>query len=56
VDFPEIPSGRIQIIIDILRDLGLIEITQSPAQNHYSAVAVKEKKDLMSSKILLTLQ
>lgn len=56
VAFPSMSSGKIQVIIDILQDLGLIEIVRTDIANYFSPVAVKEKKDLMSSKILLSLQ
>ncbi len=56
VSFPSIPSGKIQIIIDVLIDLGLIETIRTDYINYFAPVAVKEKKDLMSSKILLALQ
>ncbi len=56
VAFPALSSGKIQVIIDILQDLGLIEIIRTDVINYFAPVAVKEKKDLMSSKILLSLQ
>lgn len=56
VAFPMISSGKIQIIIDVLKDLGLIEIVRTDYINYFAPVAVKEKKDLMSSRILLALQ
>lgn len=56
VSFTNIPSGKIQIIIDVLTDLGLIETIRTDYINYFAPVAVKEKKDLMSSKILLALQ
>ena len=54
--FNGMSSGKIQIIIDILLDLGLIEPVRTDMINYFAPVAVKEKKDLMSSKILLSLQ
>lgn len=54
--FNNMSSGKIQIIIDVLTDLGLIEPVRTDNINYYAPVAVKEKKDLMSSKILLSLQ
>ena len=54
--FNGMSSGKIQIIIDVLLDLGLIEPVRTDIINYYAPVAVKEKKDLMSSKILLSLQ
>ena len=54
--FNSMSSGKIQIIIDILLDLGLIEPVRTDIINYFAPVAVKEKKDLMSSKILLSLQ
>lgn len=56
VAFPELSGGKIQIIIDVLTDLGLIETVRTDVINYFAPVAVKEKKDLMSSKILLSLQ
>ncbi|MBQ5326670.1 MAG: hypothetical protein J6K80_05655 [Oscillospiraceae bacterium] len=54
--FNGMSSGKIQIIIDVLLDLGLIESVRTDMMNYFAPVAVKEKKDLMSSKILLSLQ
>ena len=54
--FNGMSSGKIQIIIDVLLDLGLIEPVRTDIINYFAPVAVKEKKDLMSSKILLSLQ
>ncbi len=54
--FPQLSAGKIQIVIDVLLDLGLIEIVRTDFINYFAPVAVKEKKDLMSSKILLALQ
>ncbi|MDD6186930.1 MAG: single-stranded-DNA-specific exonuclease RecJ [Oscillospiraceae bacterium] len=51
-----VSSAKIQIAIDVLLDLGLIEIIKTAQKNYYAPVPVKEKKDLMSSKILLALQ
>ena len=56
VSLPMMPSGKIQVIIDVLQDLGLIEIIRTDYINYYAPVAVRNKKDLMSSKILLALQ
>ena len=56
VAFPALSSGKIQVIVDVLQDLGLIEIIRSDLTNYFATVAVKEKKDLMSSRILLALQ
>ncbi|MBQ8604913.1 MAG: single-stranded-DNA-specific exonuclease RecJ [Oscillospiraceae bacterium] len=56
VAFSSMSSGKIQVIIDVLQDLGLIEIVRTDIANYFAPVAVKEKKDLMSSKILLSLQ
>ena len=56
VAFPALSSGKIQVIVDVLQDLGLIEIIRSDLTNYFAPVAVKEKKDLMSSRILLALQ
>jgi len=54
--FNSLSSGKIQIIIDVLQDLGLIEIVRTDIINYFAPVAVKEKKDLMSSEILIALQ
>ena len=56
VSLPMMSSGKIQVIIDVLQDLGLIEIIRTDYINYYAPVAVRNKKDLMSSKILLALQ
>ncbi len=54
--FPALSGGKIQVIIDVLLDLGLIEIVRTDLINYFAPVAVSQKKDLMSSKILLSLQ
>ncbi|MBQ3008992.1 MAG: hypothetical protein IJD80_05320, partial [Oscillospiraceae bacterium] len=56
IAFPSLSSGKIQVIIDTLMDLGLIEIIRTDIIDYFAPVAVKEKKDLMSSNILLSLQ
>ena len=56
VAFPSLSSGKIQVIVDVLLDLGLIETVRTDIMNYFAPVAVKEKKDLMSSRILLSLQ
>ena len=56
IKYPQLTSGKIQVIIDVLLDLGLIETAQSPQQNYFKAVAVNGKKDLMDSEILKSLQ
>lgn len=55
-EFAHIPSGRIQIIIDVLLDLGLIQTAESASAQYFLAPAVTRKKGLMSSKILIALQ
>ena len=54
--FAEMPSGKIRIIIDVLLDLGLIEIKRNEYMNCFAPVQVEGKRDLMSSEILLSLQ
>lgn len=54
--FPAIPSGKIQVIIDVLQDLSLIETKHTATANYFAAASVQEKKDLMSSKVLIALQ
>ncbi len=54
--FPTLSGGKIQVIIDVLQDLGLIEIIRTDFINYFAPVAVSEKRDLMSSKILADLQ
>ncbi len=56
VAFPQLSRGKIQIITDVLLDLGLIEIIRTDHINYFAPVQVSEKKDLMSSKILISLQ
>ncbi|MBQ3394584.1 MAG: single-stranded-DNA-specific exonuclease RecJ [Oscillospiraceae bacterium] len=56
IAFPDMPSGKIRVIIDVLLDLGLIEVRRSDYINSFAPVRVEGKKDLMSSKILLSLQ
>ncbi|MEG1862066.1 MAG: single-stranded-DNA-specific exonuclease RecJ [Oscillospiraceae bacterium] len=56
IKYPQMLSGKIQVILDVLIDLGLIETVQSPQQNYFKLVAVAEKRDLMSSEILIALQ
>lgn len=52
---PSLSSGKIRIILDVLIDLGLIETVRTDYINYFAAVPVKEKKDLMSSAILKSL-
>ncbi|MEG3030392.1 MAG: single-stranded-DNA-specific exonuclease RecJ [Oscillospiraceae bacterium] len=54
--FREIPSGKIQVIVDILIELGLVESCQEIRQNYFKTVKVKEKRDLSTSEILQQLQ
>lgn len=56
IKFDALSSGKIQIIVDILIELGLVESCQEPTQNYYKITHVKEKRDLSTSVILQALQ
>ncbi len=51
-----IPAGRIQVAVDVLLDLGLIEIKRGEYMNCFAPVEVNGKKDLMSSPIMEALR
>ncbi|MEG1895918.1 MAG: hypothetical protein RR162_06725, partial [Oscillospiraceae bacterium] len=54
--FQDISSGKVQTIVDILIELGLVESCQEIKQNYFKTVKVGEKRDLSTSKILQELQ
>ena len=56
VKFSAFNSGKIQIIIDVLLELGLIETAQVNGKNCFRAVKVTEKRDLSTSTYLKDLQ
>lgn len=56
VKFGAINSGRIQIAVDMLLELGLIQINNSNGKNCFEIVKVSEKKDLSQSKYMRDLQ
>jgi len=56
VRFDKLNSGKIQIIIDVLLELGLIETSQSGGRNCFKLVKVSEKRDLSASRYLIDLQ
>lgn len=56
IKFRELTSGKVQLIVDILIELGLIERCQETSQNYFKTVQVKEKRDLSTSLVLQTLQ
>ena len=56
VHFDKLNSGKIQIIIDVLLELGLIETYSSAGRNCFKLVKVKEKRDLATSRYLIDLQ
>ncbi|MBQ5782632.1 MAG: single-stranded-DNA-specific exonuclease RecJ [Oscillospiraceae bacterium] len=56
VRFGSMDSGRIQVIIDVLLELGLIETTQSAGKNCFKTVKVSQKRDLSTSIYIKELQ
>ena len=54
--FSSMDSGRIQIIIDVLHELGLVETALSGGKNCFKLVKVSEKRDLFSSSYIKDLQ
>ena len=56
VRFDKLNSGKIQIIIDVLLELGLIETSQSGGRNCFKLIKVSEKRDLSTSRYLADLQ
>ena len=54
--FDNMDSGRIQIIIDVLLELGLVETALSNGKNCFKLVKVSEKRDLFSSSYIKDLQ
>ena len=56
VNFGNINSGKIQIIIDVLMELGLIEISSAGGRNCFRLIKVSEKRDLSTSRYIIDLQ
>ena len=56
VRFGSMDSGRIQVIIDILLELGLVETVQTAGKNCFRAVRVSQKRDLSTSIYMKELQ
>ena len=54
--FSALDSGKIQIIIDVLTELGLIETAQTNGKNCFRVVKVTQKRDLSTSIYLKDLQ
>ncbi len=54
--FDGINSGRIQVIIDVLLELGLVETSVNSGKNCFKLVKVSEKRDLFSSSYIKDLQ
>ncbi len=55
VEFVDIQSGKIQIILDVLLDFNLIEVSMSVNENYFKIVPTKNKVDLMQNEILKSL-
>ncbi len=53
--FLDIDSGKIQIILDVLLDFNLIEVSLSAKENYFKIVPTQNKVDLMQSEILKNL-
>ena len=49
VHFSSMESGRIQIAIDVMQELGLIETAEESGKNCFKLVKVTQKRDLFSS-------
>ena len=56
VKFSELNSGKIQIIVDVLLELGLVETANTNGRNCFKLVKVSEKRDLSTSRYLIDLQ
>ena len=56
VQFSDMDSGKIQIIIDVLLELGLVETALTSGKNCFRPVKVSEKRDLFSSSYIKDLQ
>ena len=54
--FSAMDSGRIQIIVDVLQELGLVETGLCGGKNCFKLVKVSEKRDLFSSSYIKDLQ
>ncbi len=55
VEFIDIESGKIQVILDVLLDFNLIEVSMSLNENYFKIIPTKEKVDLMQNEILISL-
>ncbi len=55
VKFLDIDSAKIQIILDVLLDFKLIEVSLNMSENYYKIVPTQNKVDLMESHILKSL-
>ena len=56
VHFKNIESGRIQIAIDVMQELGLIETAEENGKNCFKHIKVTQKRDLSSSVYIKDLQ
>ena len=56
VHFKNIESGRIQIAIDVMQELGLIETAEENGKNCFKYIKVTQKRDLSSSVYIKDLQ
>ena len=56
VHFKNIESGRIQIAIDVMQELGLIETVEENGKNCFKHIKVTQKRDLSSSVYIKDLQ
>ena len=56
VHFSGMESGRIQVIIDVLLELGLVEINTAGSKNCFKLIKVTHKRDLFSSVYIKELQ
>ena len=54
--FDGMNSGKIQVIIDVLQELGLVETGLCGGKNCFKLVKVSEKRDLFSSSYIKDLQ
>ena len=56
VRFANLNSGKIQIIVDVLLELGLVETSGTGGRNCFKLIKVSEKRDLSTSRYLIDLQ
>ena len=56
VHFKNIESGRIQIAIDVMQELGLVETAEENGKNCFKLIKVTQKRDLSSSVYIKDLQ